>query len=380
MAATTASGIGSWVKKFGSRVILSLVAIGIFLELYHTSPSEGTQDATIHGFISTKYGFQEDLNTLPQPKVHLEHFRHLKPHNFIADTLEPQETFATFLCTRNASLFDPYFLATLNLVYRNLWSPTIASKSRPFTVFVAPFTPPEQRDILAGAGAVIVELPLVLWEPTVSKVYDRWQDQFSKLHFWFHTEYSRIAFMDSDAFPIANIDSIFDEVEEQKCDYAKLTLEDVAEPEKEGLCEYVFAGVHDLGGGVNGGFLFVKPNLAMHKRLLREYQKTDQYEDGIAEQSFFKWHFAEDGAFALQELPRKYNAYFPGDEDEGQVSIVHEKLWALTDQSPEWIRDIWEEGWLEMVEYFDSAEFARAREADGVLETPQFSQTAVGAS
>jgi alpha-N-acetylglucosamine transferase len=351
-------------------LLLSIAISTILVLVYHTTTTNIAKESKVVSiFKEDRYDFQDELPALVRPDVSLATFRSHRPHNFIENTLIPQETFATFFCTRNGSLLDPYFAATLNLVYRNLWSPTIASKSRPFTVFVAPFVPQEQRDVLAGAGAVIQELPLVLWEPTIEGVYVRWRDQFSKLHMWYQTQYSRIAFMDSDAFPIANIDAVFDEVVEQKCHTSRMTLEDWAEPEKEGLCEYVFAGVSDLDGGVNGGFLVIKPNLAVHKRLLREYMKTDEYDNTYAEQTFLRWHFAENGPFPAQLLPRKYNAYFPKDDDEGKVSVVHEKLWSLHNHRSEWLVNIWDEGWQEMVEFFNSPAFTLARDRDGQSAT-----------
>ena len=345
-------------------LILSLALLGIFIVFYHTTAVTTFQDAAASDFIETKFDFQEDLRSLKFPKLDLADFKDYPPHHFVANSSTPQDTFATFLCTRNGSLQDPYFAASLNLVYRNLWSPTIASKIRSFTVFVAPFVTQEQRDILAGAGAVIQELPLVLWKPNTSGTYDRWRDQFSKLHFWYQTQYSRIAFMDSDAFPIVNIDEVFDEATEQKCDSSKMTLEDWAQPDKEGWCEYVFSGVGDLRGGVHGGFFVLKPNRALHQRLLREYPKDDQYDNILAEQSFFKWHFAADGPFPAQILPRKYNAYFPSEKDEGEVSIVHEKLWSSDVKRASWLNGIWEDGWKEMIEFFDSDVFIEFREQD----------------
>lgn len=350
-------------------VLLSIAISTIVVFVYHATTSKLAQESKVILFKEDKYGFQDELSALIKPEISLANFKNYKPHNFVQGTLSPQETFATFLCTRNGSMDDPYFAATLNLVYRNLWSPTIASKSRPFTVFVAPFITQEQRDVLAGAGAVIQELPLVPWEPTIDDVFARWRDQFSKLNMWYQIGYSRIVFMDSDAFPIANIDAVFDEVVEQKCDTTKVTLEDFTEPEKEGLCEFVFAGVDGLDGGVNGGFLVIKPNLAMHKMLLREYVKTDEYDNALAEQSFFRWFFAGDGAFPAQMLPRKYNAYFPNAEDEGHVSVVHEKLWSTDERRPKWLVNIWDDGWQEMVEFFDSPAFASARVRDGPAVT-----------
>lgn len=174
-----------------------------------------------------------------------------------------------------------------------------------------------------------------------------------------------VVFTDSDVFPIKNIEEVSDEVKDQHCDLAKVTLEDFAEPKKEGLCDYILAGVRDFGGGVNGGFVVLKPNRAMHKRLLREFGKVDQYDNSQAGQSFFRWFWAKGGAFPAQMLPRGYNAYFPNAEDEGRVSIVHEKLWVAHNDTAPWLKDIIRDGWTEMVDFFNSDEFARAREADG---------------
>ena len=350
-------------------LVLSLALVGILVVSYQTNTMAIADDRIASAFVETKFGFQQDLRSLSMPKIDLKSFKTHNPHRLVLNSSSPQDTFATFLCTRNGSLYDPYFAASLNLVYRNLWDPVIASKTRPFTIFVAPFVAQEQRDILAGAGAVIQELPLVLWEPTKPGIWGRWRDQFSKLHFWYQTQYSRIVFMDSDAFPLANIDDVFDQVEEQKCNPSRMTLEDWAQPEKDGWCEFVFAGVPDFGGGVNGGFLVIKPNRAIHQRLLREYLKVDEYDSSFAEQSFFKWHFAQDGPFPARMLPRKYNAYFPNAKDEGKVSIVHEKLWAFNDKRGSWLNHIWEDGWMQMIEFFDSPGFIQARERDGEMNS-----------
>jgi inositol 3-alpha-galactosyltransferase len=334
----------------------------VFNKPSHPTPTHHTEQ-----FVETKFGFQQDLDLLTYPSIDLKIFRNHKPHNFAIDIADgtKQETFATYFCSPNSSVHDPYFAATLNLVYRNLWSPTISSKSRPFTVFVAPFVTQEQRDILAGAGAVIHELDLVPWEPNVAGVWSRWRDQFSKLHFWNQSQYDTIAFMDSDAFPIKNIDSVFDDVHSLQCNESMLDEDEAVV--KEEICNYGFAGVFNYGGGVNGGFLVVKPNHAMYQRLMRNYQRVDEYDNSVAEQSFFLWQFAEDGAFPAQMLPRKYNAFFPNEEDNGQVSVVHEKLWAIRDTDAPWLRDIWGTGWREMVEYFDSPKFLTDRERDGRL-------------
>ena len=93
------------------------------------------------------YPFMGDV-TYPQPSLDLSTLAHFRPHNLASSGAHP--TYATYLSSRNTSLHDPYFVATQQIVYRTLWSPTIASAKYPFTVFVAPFIPNEQRNILAG--------------------------------------------------------------------------------------------------------------------------------------------------------------------------------------------------------------------------------------
>lgn len=43
---------------------------------------------------------------------------------------------------------------------------SVRSEKYPFTIFVAPFIPQEQRDLLAAAGALVRELPTVDWHST----------------------------------------------------------------------------------------------------------------------------------------------------------------------------------------------------------------------
>jgi inositol 3-alpha-galactosyltransferase len=349
-------------KRFAAILSLSLGSVLYFILFTQLFSDQHEQ------FIEAHSEFQDDLDALTYPSIDLKIFRHHRPHHYntdVATSGTKLETFATFFCTPNSSIHDPYFAATLNLVYRNLWSPTIATKrSRPFTVFVAPFVTQEQRDVLAGAGAVIIEIPLVHWEPNVVGVLSRWRYQFSKLHFWNQSQFDKIVYMDSDAFPIKNIDSVFDETHDQQCN--ELKLEEAELTAKDGLCHYIFAAVYHEDGGVNGGFLVIRPEQAMYQRLMRNYQRVEEYDNILAEQSFLIWQFASDGAFPVHELPRKYNAFTPLEADDGLVSVVHEKLWALSDSEAPWLHDIWGRGWKEMVEYFDSPKFLTDREKDGM--------------
>ena len=249
----------------------------------------------------------------------------------------------------------------MQLVWRTQWSP-FASKKYPFTVFVAPHIAQIQRDTLAGAGAIVRELDLIEWEPNVEGVMGRWKDLFSKLHMWNQTDFSRIAFLDCDAFPVKNIDDIFVVAEGQRCNKSALAGEDAEHADE--ICDYTFAGVEVAAfHAINVGVVVLEPNVRMHQRLLRNYPKVDQYDNNMAEQAFLNWQFNQSSPFPTLYLDREWNGYFPQPDEEGKFYIVHEKLWAWDDIAP-WLKKIWTDGWRDMVAFYDSRDFQSARAED----------------
>lgn len=344
------------------------------LGLPATTKLRRSSKATTVDFVDVVYSFQRDIISPKPLNKELGQYKKYKPRNH--RTGIPRPTFATFLSTRNGSIHDPYFSATMALVYQMLWSPVVSSRDYPFTVFVAPHIPQEQRDILIGAGALVRELELLSWQPRVDGVHVRFKDQFSKLNLWSATEFSLIAFMDADTFLLRNIDEVFELARRQKCNSERLSVQDA--DVKDEICDYVFAGVENLGSKreINGGFLILEPNLRMHERLLRSYLKTNYYDSSLVDQAFYGWQFSQKGAFPAQLLPRKYNGYFPQPSDEGKLSLVHAKTWAMDGDDATWLRDLWEPTWREMVEFFDSRAFMRDRAHDGeglqeVIEPPR---------
>ena len=319
---------------------------------------EAVDDASSSHLKEEIYQFQQDV-AYPHPSLDLSTLAHYRPHNLASTGQQP--TYATYFSSRNTSLHDPYFIATQQVVHRTLWSPTSASTKYPFTVFVGPFIPNEQRNIFRGAGANVVELPIVDWQPT-QDIYARWKDLFSKLHMWNQTQFSRIAFLDSDAFPLQNIDDIFDISTPQKCIAARLEPEDLAQEQE--ICDYVFAGTEMLDTKeINGGVAVLSPNTAMHARLLRNMVKTDQFDASMVEQGFLNWQFNVSGAFPTNFLPRAYNGFFPQPDERVKLKVVHEKLWAMDP----WGDKIFDSTWTEMLQFYDSPSFLEARQRDGMV-------------
>ena len=85
----------------------------------------------------------------------------------------------------------------------------------------------------------------------------------------------------------------------------------------------------------------------------------------MAEQAFLNWQFGPESAYPVTKLDRQWGGFFPTeDEGDGKLKIVHEKLWVMKEG---WMKQEWEKGWNEMNEFYESAEFAKAREEDGMV-------------
>ncbi|OAG12736.1 nucleotide-diphospho-sugar transferase, partial [Paraphaeosphaeria sporulosa] len=330
-------------------------------------PSPPTETGQV-GF-QAEFGFQQDLE-LDLPVDVLRKFSNNRPHNY--DPAGPKtNVYATFMGTNNPSIKDPYYMAIHSLIYRLLWSPKSRSEKYAFVVYVAKYVTPEQRELLAGAGAIVRELEMLEWDPQDEGIQKRWKNLFAKLNMWKETEFSRIFSLDADAFPVANIDGIFDTATEQTCIEAKLTPEDYL-PDGTSACEpYVFAGIpqdpfNPVAKSINGGALVFSPSTRMHQRFLQNYLKYDRYDVKLVEQAFLNWQFDINGAFPAQLLDREWNAAFPNEEDEGKVKVVHEKIWS---EDREWLKKEWVNEWIAMTQFYMSEAFSNARFLDGLTDS-----------
>jgi alpha-N-acetylglucosamine transferase len=320
--------------------------------------------------LSPEYPFQSDL-ALELPVDILKQYTSHKPHNYFPGGLK-QSVYATFMATHNPSIKDPYYLAIHSLIYRVLYSQRSRTQKYPFIVFVAEHVTEEQRQLLAGAGAVVRELESVEWPGDGEGVQERWKTLFAKLNMWSQTEFEKILFLDADAFPVANIDPMFDLATPQNCVEERLTPDDVlADGTK--VCEpYIFAGVtqspfDSVHPNINVGSLVFTPSTLQHQRLMQNYQKTGSFDVHMAEQAFLNWQFDPQGAYPPTILEREWGGFFPSDDEEGKLKIIHEKLWH---EERGWLKAEWEGTWVEMCGFYGGEEFVAVRNADGIAELP----------
>lgn len=328
-----------------------------------TSAPEPTKSS---GFNDDKWWFQNDLDPeiYPLPKFDVEKLQYLAPHNYRGLN---QDTFATYYATRNGTLQDPFFISALQIVYRLLYDQRSKSEKHPVTVFVAPFVPEEHRKYFAAAGALVRELSLVEFVPA-GVTFGRWRDMFSKLEMWRQLDFSRIAYMDSDAFPVNNTDAIFDAVQDQKCKPDLLPKED--QPFASTICDYALAGAMEAEGnffqGVNAGVLVFKPNRAMYTRLLRSiHDERHKWDSTYMEQAYLNWMYRKDGPFPYQSIAKAWNAP-PDFRDKGKEHfIVHDKMWShIFDDKDLWVGEHYKQTWADMLALYESEEFVRLRNED----------------
>lgn len=325
------------------------------------TPSVSTTPAS-----QIQYSFQKDLD-LDLPIHTLGSLSKYQAHNYDPNG-PPSYTYATFMASRNPSVKDPYFLAIHSLIYRILWSPRSKTRKYPFVVYVSDFVSHEQRQLLAGAGALVRELTPLPWNPKNPGVPHHWKDLFAKLNIWNETEFSRILFLDADAFPVAMIDDMFEVKKVWNCIESKMQLDDFL-PGGEPVCEpYVFAGVpHNpysiFDVEINVGSMVFTPNSKQHARLLQNYLKFDKYDVKMAEQGFLNWQFGINSAYPPGMLDREYGAFFPRkDGSEKGLKVVREKMWMIEQG---WMKGEWEGTWREMEGFYGSSEFLDRRRKDG---------------
>nr|POE51758.1 galactinol synthase 7 [Quercus suber] len=271
------------------------------------------------------------------------------------------ETFATYFASRNSSMEDPYFIAAQQIVYRLLWDPRSKTKKYPVTVFVAPFISEEQRSYFSAAGALVRELPLVPFNPDPQAdkhIAGRLVDMFSKLEFWNQTEFSRIAYLDSDAFPLVNLDSMFDIAPERHCHQDRLSS---AWPTISSTCEYVLAGHMENPQTVNAGVLVLKPDTGMYGLLLQEFHNTTDFDYGFVEQAFLSKFFRLDGPFPPSTFGEEYNSN-PDRREKGlDIYILHTKIWAYFFGETHWAAHIFNDTWIDMLQFYEDDGFADLR-------------------
>lgn len=328
--------------------------------------ADSTTTSDESGYNPDKWFFQGDID-YPLPQFDIAKLRKYPPHNYKGPG---NDAYAAFYTSRNASMQEPYFLATLEIIYRLLWAPDTKSQ-HPVVVFVASHISDAQRGIFQAMGAIVREVEKRPFAPnadTTSLVAERLRDVFAKLEMWTQTDFSRLVYLDSDAFPLINIDLLLTDVvvPTQKCNQTLVSQRDMENAS--GACNYVMGATHEMTGMLNAGVMVLKPSRDMYSILMREYHDGSNFDNGFVEQALLSYVFRQDGPFPPTVLNEEWNGS-PIVRDQGKsLFILHAKIWSSVmwyySEPGYWAAPIWDNTWKSLSQLLGSSEFEKMRAQD----------------
>ncbi|ORY77035.1 hypothetical protein BCR37DRAFT_158727 [Protomyces lactucae-debilis] len=291
--------------------------------------------------------------------THLDDYKDVIAHNLFSEAAR-NRAFALSFDALNPELDDINFATTLNMIWRLLWAADMGPHLHPVVVYVASYVPERQRDIFRGAGAIVKETGF--------------GGGFSIIDLWNEPDYSTIAYFDHNAFPIKNVNGIFDALQLQRCVLSKMNAAEKALGDD--FCLYAFGTVplgkdyFDMDNQISEHTLVLDPNPLIHKKLVESrgaIQDTlpnarAKHRDLYLVNAFF----SASGSHPAQKLGREYGVSAPTYADDESARVIHEKIWQPHAQVLKWLHGRWNNEWMQMIYQFNSEEWAKTRYLDEV--------------
>ncbi|ODN88778.1 hypothetical protein L198_06580 [Cryptococcus wingfieldii CBS 7118] len=181
-----------------------------------------------------------------------------------------REAYVTFL----SSVADPWYLLSTRLL---LWQlqhyPSTADLARPFIVLATPSIPSEVCEQLEKEGAQVQKVELLDGFPLPEgmEANHHWKDQYTKLHIFNQTAFSRLLYLDNDMLLLKSLSPIWDNVPSSfegvggvgERSKGMMAEDDTRRRPEEG----------EVRDYLNAGFLLVKPDGETFEELrgVREY-------------------------------------------------------------------------------------------------------------
>ncbi|CAF3394465.1 unnamed protein product [Rotaria socialis] len=126
--------------------------------------------------------------------------------------------------------------------------------------------------------------------PRFAIIYQRFHDQYTKLHIWSMMGYDRVLYLDADTLVIRDVNELL---------YGTIFEDD--RDELLGVVEDVWQG--QLGPNFNAGVLLIRPNVTIFNDMLIKMHNMAAYGSYWAEQGFLNWYFKG----STGRLPLIYN-------------------------------------------------------------------------
>ncbi|OWZ70952.1 hypothetical protein AYX14_03662 [Cryptococcus neoformans] len=259
------------------------------------------------------------------------------------------EAYVTFL----SSITDPwYLLSTRLLLYQLHHHPHTSDPSRPLVVLTTSQIPTAVETQLMHQGAEVKRVELLVDGfpiPEGMGENHHWKDQYTKLHIFNLTAYSRLLYLDNDILLLQSLAPLW----ETNLPTVKTGgVAGVGERNKLNMVENDKRTRPEEGevkDYLNAGFMMITPD----EKTFDELRKVRGYKPFYMEQALLNHYFDWEGAHPWEELDPLSVSHFPQKEDltRGYYSL-HAKMWK--DEIDKEVVDYWEESVKDMEQFWRS--------------------------
>ncbi|OXG71748.1 hypothetical protein C349_06972 [Cryptococcus neoformans var. grubii Br795] len=259
------------------------------------------------------------------------------------------EAYVTFL----SSITDAwYLLSTRLLLYQLHHHPHTSDPSRPLVVLTTSQIPTAVETQLMHQGAEVKRVELLVDGfpiPEEMGENHHWKDQYTKLHIFNLTAYSRLLYLDNDILLLQSLAPLW----ETNLPTVKTGgVAGVGERNKLNMVENDKRTRPEEGevkDYLNAGFMMITPD----GKTFDELRKVRGYKPFYMEQALLNHYFDWEGAHPWEELDPLSVSHFPRKEDltRGYYSL-HAKMWK--DEIDQEVVDYWEESVKDMEQFWRS--------------------------
>ncbi|WRT65797.1 uncharacterized protein IL334_002746 [Kwoniella shivajii] len=276
------------------------------------------------------------------------------------DSSKVKEAYVTFL----SSIKDEnYLLSTRLLMFQLLHDPLTVDKthSRDIVIITTNEINQETEDMLQDEGAIIQKVDYLIDGfilPNQSQHEEsqqqksnnnHWKDQYTKLHIFNLTDYSKILYLDNDVFLLKSLEDIWDSENSE----IPFGLGGIGERSKQNYVESdlrIEPSIYDNNAErdyLNAGFMLIRPD----QELFENLTKTRGYKPFYMEQALINHYFDWEGDHPWTPLDTKFVSHYPkvSDMKEGYYSL-HAKMWK--DPVDGSVKAAWREGVQRMNDFW----------------------------
>ncbi|TIA28139.1 nucleotide-diphospho-sugar transferase [Aureobasidium pullulans] len=241
---------------------------------------------------------------------------------------------------------DRYFIATRILGYQLMHQAHTKTRADiPFVVLVTSDIPAIKQTRLREDGAIVIQVDYLRAKNNwIQGEMPEWRDVMTKLRAWELTQFSRVAFFDSDMILNRCMDDVFQDPGSSFV--PSFPDRSIAEDEGRVPESYVLATVGEVNpfhnyppraekgdfkdeNYFNAGFFLFAPDHDMFRHFTTLMELQGRFDPRYPEQNLLNYAYRREGKMPWQNINSTWNIRFPSiqDKDAG-VASLHDKFWS----------------------------------------------------